>query len=116
MNYLNAFLFAGIACFLAQLILDNTKLTPGHVTSIFTILGALFGFLGLYDKFISFAGGGATVIISNFGYALYKGAYLGFQEQGVLGLFSKLLSYSSCAIAGAVIFSFILVLIFKPKD
>ena len=90
MIYLNAFLFAGIACLLAQIILDNTKLTPGHVTSLFTILGAFFGFLGLYDKFISFAGGGATTIISNFGYVLYKGAYLGFQEQGILGMISVL--------------------------
>lgn len=116
MNYLSAFLFSGIACLLAQLILDNTKLTPGHVTSIFTILGALFGFLGLYDKFISFAGAGATTIISNFGYVLYKGAYIGFQEKGIIGLFADLLSMSSCAIAGAVIFSFIFVMIFKPRD
>lgn len=116
MNYLSAFLFSGLACLLAQFILDNTKLTPGHVTSLFTVLGAFFGFLGLYDKFIVFAGGGATTIISNFGYVLYKGAYLGYQEQGVIGLFADLLSRSSCAIAGAVIFSFLFVLIFKPKD
>lgn len=116
MNYLSAFIFSGIACFFAQVILDNTKLTPGHVTSIFTVLGAFLGLLGLYDVFISFAGAGATTIISNFGYALYKGAYLGFQEQGIIGLFSGLLTKSSCAIAGAVIFSFIFVMIFKPKD
>lgn len=116
MNYLSAFLFSGIACLLAQFILDNTKLTPGHVTSIFTILGAFFGLLGLYDDFIAFAGAGATTIISNFGYVLYKGAFLGFQENGVIGLFSELLSFSSCAIVGAVIFSFLFVLLFKPKD
>ncbi len=116
MNFLKAFLFSGVACFLAQILLDNTKLTPGHVTSIFTILGAFLGFLGLYDKFIDFAGAGATIIISNFGYSLYKGAYLGFQEQGIIGLFSNLLSKSSCAICGAILFSFIFVLIFKPKD
>ncbi len=116
MNYLSAFIFTGITCFLAQLILDNTKLTPGHVTSIFTMLGALFGFLGLYDKFISFAGAGATTIISNFGYSLYKGAYLGFQEQGIIGLFSGLLTKGSCAIASVVVFSFVFVMIFKPRD
>lgn len=116
MNYLSAFVFAGIACLLAQLILDNTKLTPGHVTSIFTVLGALLGFLGLYDKFIDFAGAGATTIISNFGYVLYKGAYLGFQEQGILGLFSGLFAAGSCAVVGAVVFSFIFVMIFKPRD
>lgn len=116
MNYLGAFLFAGIACLLAQLILDNTKMTPGHVTSLFTILGAFCGFLGIYDKFIEFAGGGATTIISNFGYVLYKGAMLGFEEQGILGLFTGLLVKGSCAITGAVIFSFLLTLVCKPKD
>ncbi len=116
MKILCAFLFAGTLCFLAQVVLDNTKLTPGHVTSLFTILGAFFGFIGLYDTFISFAGGGATIIISNFGYSLYKGAFLGFQEQGLIGLFSNILKYSSCAIAGVVLFAFVLTLIFKPKD
>lgn len=116
MNFLNAFLFAGVACLLGQFILDNTKLTPGHLTSIFTVFGAFLGFLGLYEKFIGFAGGGATVLISNFGYLLYKGAYLGFQEQGILGLFAGMLSTTSCAIVGAVVFAFFMVLIFKPKD
>lgn len=116
MNFLSAFLFTGTACFLAQIILDNTKLTPGHVTSIFTVLGALCGLLGLYDQFISFAGGGATVLISNFGYMLYKGAILGFQEEGILGLFSGMLGTTSVAIVGAVLFSFLFTLLFKPRD
>lgn len=116
MNFLNAFLFAGIACFLGQLILDNTKLTPGHLTSIFTVLGAFLGFVGLYEKFISFAGGGATVLISNFGYLLFKGAFSAFQESGILGLFSGMLASTSTALVGVVVFSFFLVLIFKPKD
>lgn len=38
--YLNSFLFAGIVCVLGQIILDNTKLTAGHVTTIFVVLGA----------------------------------------------------------------------------
>ena len=113
MNFLNAFLFSGIACFLAQVILDNTKFTPGHVTSLFTVFGA---FLGLFDKFIEIAGGGATVLISNFGYQLYNSAMLGYEEMGILGLFSGLLTKGSCAIVGVIIFSFILMLIFKPRD
>lgn len=48
MNFLNAFLVAGIACFIGQLILDNTKLTPGHLTSLFTVVGAFLGFIGVY--------------------------------------------------------------------
>jgi stage V sporulation protein AE len=116
MIYLNAFLFSGIACFIAQIILDSTKLTPGHVTSIFTIFGAFLGLIGIYKKFIKFAEAGATVIISNFGYSLYMSGITGFKEQGIIGLFANLLSNSSCAIVSVVIFSFIFTLLFKPKD
>lgn len=116
MNILNAFLFSGIACFIAQVILDNTKFTPGHVTSLFTILGAFLGLIGWYDKFFEFAGGGASVLISNFGYQLYTSAIAGYEEMGVLGLFSGLLAKGSCAIVGVIIFSFIFMLIFKPRD
>lgn len=116
MNFLYAFLFAGVMCALAEVILDNTKLTPGHVTSLFTIFGAFLGFLGIYEKFIYLFGGGATVIISNFGYMLYKGVKLGLETEGIIGLFSGMLKYSSCAIVGAIVFAFIFTLIFKPRD
>ncbi len=116
MNFLNAFIVTGIACFIGQLILDNTKLTPGHLTSLFTVVGAFLGFIGVYEKLISYAGGGATVLISNFGYLLYKGAMTGFQEQGIIGLFGGMLATTSVALVSVVVFSFILILIFKPKD
>ena len=45
MNFLMAFLFAGFMCALAQVILDNTKLTPGHITSIYTVVGAFLSFV-----------------------------------------------------------------------
>lgn len=116
MIYLNAFLLSGFVCFLGQLILDNTKLTPGHVTSMFTVFGAILSFFGIYEKLIKCAGAGATVVISNFGHLLYQAGIEGFQEYGVLGFFSGLLTKSSAAIVSAIVFSFFLTLIFKPKD
>ncbi len=116
MIFLNAFLLAGTFCLIAQIILDNTKLTPGHITSGFTALGALLSFLGIYDKLIDWGGAGATVIISNFGHMLYLGAMEGFHEAGVMGLFSGLLVKSSAAIASVVVFAFVLSLIFKPRN
>ena len=101
---------------IGQLILDNTKLTPGHVTSIFTVLGAVLSFLGIYSKLVEWAGAGATVIISNFGHMLYQGGVAGFQEYGILGFFSGLLTKSSSAIVSAIICAFVLTLFFKPKD
>ncbi len=116
MQYLYAFIFAGTACLIAQIIFENTKLTPGHVTSIYTVAGAILSFFGLYDKLITKFGAGASVLISNFGHMLYSSALLGYEEHGILGLFSELLCKSSAAIVGAIVFSFVLALIFDPKD
>ncbi len=116
MKLFYAFLVSGLFCLIAQIMLDSFKITPGHVTSIFTIIGAVLAFLGFYDKIIDFAGCGATVLISNFGNLLYKGCIEGFKNEGVIGLFTGLLSKSSAAISSAVIFSFIFTFIFKPKS
>ena len=116
MNYVYAFLFAGIVCALGQIILDNTKLTPGHITSLFTVAGALLSFLGCYDYFVAQCGAGATLLISNFGHMLYSAAYQGYLEEGILGIFSGMFTKSSLAITAVIIFSFIFAIIFKPKD
>lgn len=114
--YLNAFLFAGIVCLICQVVLDNTKLTPGHITSSVTVIGAILSFLGIYDDIISKCGAGATILISNFGHMLYTAGLSGYEEAGFLGIFSKLLCSSGVAIVGVIVFSFIFTLVFKPKD
>ena len=116
MNFLYAFLFAGLACAIAQIILDNTKLTPGHITSIYTAIGAFLSFLGIYDNLISKFGAGATTLISNFGHMLYSSALQGYNEEGILGIFTHMLTKSSAAITGAIVFACLIALIFKPKD
>ncbi len=116
MIFFKAFLVAGTFCFLAQVLMDNTKLTPGHITSLFVIIGAVLSFFGLYSKLIEFGGAGATVLISNFGHMLYTSAIEGYHEVGILGLASGLLVKSSLAIVSAVVFAFIFALLFKPKS
>lgn len=116
MIFLKAFLVAGLGCGIAQLILDNTKFTPGHITSLFTVIGAILSFLGLYDVLISFGGAGATVLISNFGHMLYSSGLQGLVENGILGMMSTLLCKSSVAIVSAVIFSAVFAFLFKPKS
>ncbi len=116
MIYIYAFLLAGGVCALGQLILDNTKLTPGHITSLFTVGGAVLSFCGIYEKLIEKCGAGATVLISNFGHSLYTSGLAGIKEEGILGLFSSLYSKAAVAIVAAVVFSFIFTLFFKPKN
>lgn len=116
MIYLNAFLFAGAVCLICQVVLDNTKLTPGHITSSVTVVGALLSFLGIYDKIVLYCGAGATTLISNFGHMLYTSGLAGYEEAGFLGLFSELLCSSGIAIVSVVVFSFVFTLVFKARD
>ena len=114
--YIQAFIFAGLVCLICQVVLDNTKLTPGHITSGVTVIGALLSFFGIYDKIIAWAGAGATVLIANFGHMLYSAGAAGYEEAGVLGLFSQLLCSSGIAIVSVVVFSFVFTMIFKARD
>lgn len=116
MIYLNSFLFCGIICVLGQLILDNTKLTPGHVTTIFVIAGSFLDIFNIYDKLILWAGGGALVPITSFGHLLIHGAMDTAGELGVMGLMTGMFNLTASGITAAIVFSFFLSLIFKPKD
>lgn len=116
MIYLNAFLFSGIVCLLGQLILDNTKLTPGHITTIFVVVGAFLDIFNIYDKIILWAGGGALVPITSFGHLLIHGAMDSASDIGFMGLLKGMFSLTASGIAAAIIFSFVFSLIFKPKD
>lgn len=116
MIYLNAFIFAGTICLIGQLILDNTKLTPGHITSIFVVLGSLLDVFDIYDKFVLWAGGGALVPITSFGHLLIHGAMDTVNNYGTMGLFTGMFDLTSSGIVAAIIFSFVLTLVFSPKD
>ena len=115
MIYIYAFLFCGTICMLSQIILDNTKLTPGHVTSIFVVLGALLDIFGIYDKIVLYAGAGALVPITSFGHLLIHGAMTAADDQGVLGLALVVFDLTAAGISIAIVSAFFLALIFKPK-
>lgn len=116
MIYLNGAIFCGLVCLIGEVILDNTKLTAGHITSIFVVVGAILSFLGIYDYFSSWAGTAASVPITSFGNLLYKACIEGYNSKGILGLFTNLLSTTSAGISSAIIFAFIVTLFCKAKD
>lgn len=116
MIYVNAFLFAGIVCLIAQIILDNTKLTPGHITALFVVLGAFLDLFNIYDKFVLWAGGGALVPITSFGHLLIHGALEKAAEFGFMGLAMGMFDLTSSGIISAIVISFFLSFIFNPKD
>ena len=116
MIYINSFLLVGFISMIGQLILDNTKLTPGHITSMFVCLGAILAFFGLYDELTSFSKIGSSIPITSFGNLLYNAAYEGYKTSGILGIFSNMLSTTSAGISSTVIFGFIVSIFFKAKD
>lgn len=116
MIYLNAFIFAGIVCLIGQIILDNTKLTPGHVTTLFVVTGAFLDIFSIYDKFVLWAGGGALVPITSFGHLLIHGALEKASEFGIIGLAMGMFDLTSSGIISAIVISFFLSLIFEAKD
>ena len=52
-NILLSFVFCGLVCLIAQIIVDNSKLTPGHVTSLFVTIGVILEFFDLYKYYLS---------------------------------------------------------------
>ncbi|MFA5603269.1 MAG: SpoVA/SpoVAEb family sporulation membrane protein [Bacilli bacterium] len=116
MIFLNSFLFCGTVCLIGQIILDNTKLTPGHLTTIFVVVGTFLDMFSFYDKIILWAGGGALVPITSFGHLLIHGALAKATNLGPMGLIMGMFDLTSAGIIAAIVFSFVLALIFKPRD
>lgn len=115
MTYIYAFLFCGTVCLISQIILDNTKLTPGHVTSLFVVIGAFLDLFGIYDKIVLYAGAGALIPITSFGHLLVHGAMDSAKDIGLIGLSYGIFDLTSAGISIAIISAFFLALIFKPK-
>ena len=116
MIYLNAFIVCGVISMIGQIILDNTTLTPGHITSMFVVLGAILSFLGIYEIIRDYSLVGSSIPITSFGNALYQAALKGFQQNGFIGMFNNLLSTTSTGISSAIFFGFFFSLFFKARD
>ncbi|MDR1364207.1 MAG: stage V sporulation protein AE [Oscillospiraceae bacterium] len=116
MIYLNAFWVGGIICVLAQILIDKTKMTPARILVLYVISGVILTAFGLYESIVKFAGAGATVPLTGFGYVMAKGVSEKVAEKGFLGIFSGGLSASAAGISAAVFFGYIAALISKPGD
>ena len=91
--------------------MNNSRLTFGHIPSLFVVIGAVLGAFGIYDKIVSIVGVGASLPIISFGTTLTNYAYNGYLTNGVLGIFSNMLCGVSLGIVSAVVFSLIFVIL-----
>lgn len=115
LGVLKCFVVGGSICVVGQVLIDKTKLTSARILVIFVTVGAILGGLGIYQYIVNFAGAGATVPLTGFGYNLAKGAIEGVKQYGFLGAFTGGVKNASGGIAAAIFFGYIASLISKPK-
>lgn len=115
LQLLKCFCVGGLICVVGQILIDKTKLTSARILVIFVTTGVILGGLGIYKSVVDFAGAGATVPLTGFGYNLAKGTIEAVKEQGLLGAFTGGIKASAGGIAAAVFFGYIASLISKPK-
>ena len=116
MMFLKAFIVGGLICVIGQLLIDLTKLTPAKILVLFVCVGVLLGGLGIYQHLIDFAGAGATVPLTGFGFAMVKGVKEAIAEKGALGILTGPLTASSAGITAAVLCGLIASFVARPKE
>ena len=116
MDYLKAFLVGGALCLVGQILIDKTKLSPARILVGYVVSGVLLGAVGIYEPLVDFAGAGASVPLTGFGYTLANGVKKAVAEDGFLGIFGGGLKATACGITAAIIAGLVVSLIFKPRD
>ena len=116
MDYIKAFIFGGLLCVIGQLLIDKTKLTPARILVSYVVMGVILGGIGIYKPFAQFAGAGASVPLTGFGYTLAKGVREAIEADGFIGIFTGGLKATAGGIAAAIFSGLLVSLIFKAKD
>ncbi len=116
MEYVKAFLVGGAFCLIGQILIDKTKWTPARILVGYVVIGVLLGAIGIYKPIEEFAGAGATVPLTGFGYNLAKGVKAAIQEQGFLGIFTGGFTAGAGGIAASIISAMVVAVIFRDKD
>ena len=116
MDYVKAFLVGGILCLIGQILIDKTKLTPARILVSYVVCGVFLTALEIYPPLVDFAGAGATVPLTGFGYCLANGVKEAIDADGFLGIFTGGLKSTAGGITAAIVGGLIVSLIFKAKD
>ncbi len=116
MDYLWCFLCGGLLCAVGQVLIDLTKLTPARILSGYVVAGVILQAAGVYQPLVDWAGAGATVPLTGFGYSLARGVAKAVEEKGLLGVLAGGLTATAGGIAAAVVFALIMALLCKPKE
>ncbi len=113
--FVKAFVVGGLLCVIGQILIDRTSLTPARILVLYVTSGVVLSAIGVYGPLVEFAGAGATVPLTGFGYALYKGTYEAVQEKGLIGAFTGGASATAGGVVAAVAFGYLYAAIFKAR-
>ena len=116
MTYFWAFIIGGAFCALAQSLIDKTAMTPARILVLYVVSGVFLGAVGLYRPLVEFAGCGATVPLTGFGFCLAEGVREAVEESGWLGVLTGGLTASSAGITAAMVFAFFTAMAAKSKS
>lgn len=116
MDYVMAFIVGGVICAIGQVLMDATKLSPAHVLVLFVTLGAVLSGLGLYQPLVEIGKAGATIPLTGFGHTLVRGVIEDVDKRGFLGIFTGGLTSAAAGITAAVVFGYLMSLLFNPKS
>ena len=116
MEYLYAFVIGGLFCVIGQILIDKTKLTPARILTGYVVAGVFLGAIGVYQYLADFAGAGATVPLTGFGFLLAKGVREAVAQDGLLGALTGGLKAAAGGISAAVVFGLLAALIFPSRD
>ena len=115
LQILRAFIVGGAFCVIAQILIDKTKLTPARILVTFVVAGVVLGAIGIYKPIVDFAGAGATVPLTGFGYLISEGIRDAVDKQGLLGALTGGLTAAAGGISAALVFGYLASVLFKGK-
>lgn len=115
MDYINAFWVGGLICVVGQVFLSLTNMTPARILVTFVTAGCILTALGLYGPLVEYAGAGATVPLTGFGYSLAKGVIEQVAQKGAIGIFTGGVMATAAGITAAVLFGYLVSVLFNPK-
>lgn len=116
MDFIKAFVVGGLICVISQILIDNTKLTPGKILVGLVISGVVLSAVGLYEPIKEFAGAGATVPLTGFGHTLVEGTKKAIEEQGLIGALTGPLTSCAAGVMAALLSGVVVAFMTKPKS
>jgi stage V sporulation protein AE len=115
MEWIRCFFVGGLLCVIAQILIDKTKLSPARILTSYVVFGVVLTALGIYAPLVEFAGCGATVPLTGFGYSLATGVKSAVDAHGFLGILTGGFTATAGGIASAILFSFLFSFLAKGK-